>query len=210
MKAAMNVRIVENEKQMLEAMKDGMETIWVKGDYADKAFDSVSKAEGVVKQALEALEDNLTTGKQPFPSDVIIGIGVEMLTRRQGNAKPSPVVRRVVSFFSGVTAGLFGIDLFFLAYLERVTGNREEFRSNVCFVFLFECIFRAFLYLWNGLFSRESLLLSALAIPAAFAGMSIGSLLDKKVSDRLSRKFIIYVFILGGISTVIYAAVQIW
>ena len=73
----MNVRIVENEKQMLEAMKDSMETIWVKGDYADKAFDSVSKAEGVVKQALEALEDNLTTGKQPFPSDVIIGIGVE-------------------------------------------------------------------------------------------------------------------------------------
>ena len=136
---------------------------------------------------------------------VIIGIGVEMLTRKPGKAKPNPYVRSAVSFMSGVTAGLFGIDLFFLAYLERVTENREEFRSNVCFVFILEGIFRFILYLWNGLFSRESLLLSAIAIPAAFCGMWIGAFIDSRTSDKLSRKFIIYVFILGGVSTVIYS-----
>jgi hypothetical protein len=141
---------------------------------------------------------------------VIIGIGVEMLTRRSGQrAKPNPVVRSVVSFCSGITAGLFGMDLLFLAYLERVTERREEFRSNVCFVFILECLFRGILYLWSGLFSRESLILTAVALPASFLGMWIGSLLDRRVSDRLARKFIIYVFILGGVSTVIYAGIAL-
>ena len=79
---------------------------------------------------------------------VIIGLGIEMLTRRPGaQGKPNAVIRSIVSFLSGITAGLFGIDLLFLAYLERVTQNREEFRSNVCFVFLLESLFRGILYL---------------------------------------------------------------
>ena len=141
---------------------------------------------------------------------VIIGLGIEMLTRKPGaQGKPNAVVRSVVSFLSGITAGLFGIDLLFLAYLERVTQKREEFRSNVCFVFIFECVFRVILYLWSGMFSRESLLLSVIALPASLLGMWIGALLDKRVSDRLSHRFIIYVFILGGVSTSIYALLQL-
>ena len=136
---------------------------------------------------------------------VIIAMGAEMLTRKPGTGKPSTLLRSVMSFLSGVTAGLFGIDLLFLAYLERVTQRREEFRSNVCFVFIFECVFRVILYLWSGMFSRESLLLSVIALPASLLGMWIGALLDKRVSDRLSHRFIIYVFILGGVSTSIYA-----
>lgn len=141
---------------------------------------------------------------------VIIGLGIEMLTRKPGvQGRPNAVVRSVVSFFSGVTAGLFGIDLFFLAYLERVSRRREEFRSNACFVFLAECLFRGGLYLWNGMFHRESLLLSAVALPAALLGMGIGSRLDRKVSDQLSHQYIIYVFLLGGVSTTIYALIQL-
>ena len=137
---------------------------------------------------------------------VIIGLGIEMLTRKPGaQGKPNAVVRSVVSFLSGITAGLFGIDLLFLAYLERVTQKREEFRSNVCFVFLLECLFRGILYLWNGMFTAESLILCAAALPAAFLGMWFGALLDRKISDQTAHKFIIYVFILGGVSNTIYA-----
>ena len=97
-------------------------------------------------------------------------MGVEMLTRKPGTGRPSALLRSVMSFLSGVTAGLFGIDLLFLAYLERVTQNREEFRSNVCFVFLLESVFRVVLYLWNGMFTRESLLLCAVALPRRLSG----------------------------------------
>lgn len=140
---------------------------------------------------------------------VIIAMGVEMLTRKPGTGKPSALLRSVMSFLSGVTAGLFGIDLLFLAYLERVSQRREEFRGNVCFIFILEGIFRTVLYLWSGMFTTQSLLLSLISLPAALLGMWVGSLLDRHVSDRLSHRFIIYVFIMGGVSTSIYALLQL-
>lgn len=140
---------------------------------------------------------------------LIIGLGIEMLTRKNTpTGNPNPVIRSVVSFCSGVTAGLFGINLLFLAYLERVSIRREEFRANICFVFFLENLFRIIIYLNQGLFTAKSLLLSAVTLPAAILGMKVGSILDKRMSDKLSRKCIIYVFILGGISTVLYALPQ--
>ena len=136
---------------------------------------------------------------------LIIGLGVEMLTRKATpNRKPNAVIRSFVSFCSGFTAGLFGINLLFLAYLERVSVSREEFRANVCFVFFLENIFRIGVSLTQGMFTGESLLLSAVALPAAVLGMKLGGLLDRRLSDKLSRKCIIYVFILGGVSTVLH------
>ena len=140
---------------------------------------------------------------------LIIGLGVEMLTRKSvPSGKQNPVARSAVSLCSGFTAGLFGINLFFLAYLERVSVRREEFRANVCFVFFLENVFRVAVYLHQGLFTRDSLLLSVVALPAAVLGMKLGGMLDSRLSDKLSRKCIIYVFILGSISTVLYALPQ--
>lgn len=137
---------------------------------------------------------------------LIIGLGVEMLTRKSvPSGKQNPVIRSIVSFCSGFTAGLFGINLFFLAYLERVSVKREEFRANICFVFFLENIFRIAVYLHQGLFTKNSLLLSAVALPAAMLGMKLGGMLDRRISDKLSRKCIICVFILGGVSTVLHA-----
>ena len=141
---------------------------------------------------------------------VIIVIGIEMLTRKTTvQARPNAVVRSLVSFFSGVTAGLFGVNLFFLAYMERVSGNRAEFRSNACFIFAVDSVLRGVIYWWNGMFTRESLMLSLVSLPAALLGMTIGGILDRRVGDQLSRKFIIYVFIAGGISTTIYAILSL-
>lgn len=140
---------------------------------------------------------------------VIIGLGIEMLTRKpSATAKLNMAVLGIISFFSGITAGLFGVDLLFLAYLERLSQKREDFRANVCFVYLLECIFRAILYAFSHMYGRETLLLTLIAFPASFAGMKLGSILDKKISDRLMHRFIIYVFILGGISTTVYALLQ--
>ena len=141
----------------------------------------------------------------------IIGFGVEMLTRKAApGGKPNPVLRSLVSFLSGILSGLFGINLLFMAYMERVTANREEFRANACFVMLLENIFRVALYLHQGLFSATSLQLTLIALPAALLGMKVGGMLDKKIDDRRSRRILIYVFIAGGISTTIYALLQLF
>lgn len=141
---------------------------------------------------------------------LIIGLGLEMLTRKPGSGgKPNVYIRAAVSFFSGLTAGLFGINLLFLAYMERVSSNREEFRANACFIFFLDNAFRLILLLAGGLYTRESLLLSLVSLPAALTGMKLGALLDRRISDRFSRRLIIYVFILGGVSTTVYALIQL-
>ena len=142
---------------------------------------------------------------------VIILSGLEMLTRDKAKKrKPNPVVRSAVCFLSGLTAGLFGINLLVLAYLHRVSENREGFRSNLCFVFLLENLFRCGVYLWNGMYTRESLLLTLAALPGAFLGVAIGARLDRRVGDRLADRLVVFVFIAGGVSTVVKAALELW
>lgn len=140
---------------------------------------------------------------------LIIGLGIEMLTRKPDTThKPNIYIRSIVSFFSGLTAGLFGINLLFLAYMERVTVNREQFRVNACCVFFLENLFRIILMLCGRMYTSQCLLLTLTALPAAFLGMALGARLDKKFSDKMSRRVIIYVFILGGVSATVYALVE--
>ena len=98
---------------------------------------------------------------------LIIGLGVEMLTRDKAKQfKPNPIIKAVMCFLSGVTAGLFGINLLFLIYMERSSTDRRAFRANTCFVFLIENAFRVVAYLINGIFTAFTLQITAVTIPA--------------------------------------------
>lgn len=139
---------------------------------------------------------------------LIILLGLEMLTRsEEATAKPNPVLMAVMSFSSGVTSALFGINLLFLVYLERTSTDRDEFRGSICLVFLIESIFRLLVYGANGIMTTFSMQIAAISIPAALLGMWVGTQIDKRIDDTLIRKLIVYVFIIGGISTVIRALV---
>ena len=139
---------------------------------------------------------------------LIILLGIEMLTRSgEATMKPNPVLMAVMSFTSGVTAALFGINLIFLAYLERTTNDRDEFRGSICLVFLVESVFRLISYAANGIITSFSLEISAVSVPAALIGMWIGMQIDKRIDDSLIKKLIVYVFIIGGVSTVIRALI---
>ena len=139
---------------------------------------------------------------------LIILLGLEMLTRKdEATARPNAVFMAVMSFSSGVTAALFGINLLFLVYLERTTADRDEFRGSVCLVFLVESVFRLISYLANGIITPFSLQISAISVPAALLGTWLGMQIDKKIDDSLIKKLIVYVFIIGGISTVIRALI---
>lgn len=137
----------------------------------------------------------------------IILLGVEMATRSRIKTtfQPNAVVRSLVSLASGIMAGLFGINLLFLAYMERVAANRQQFKSNVCFVFLLENAFRAIVYLCTGIFNLFTIQVAAISVPAAVLGIFVGSLIDKKLDEAAAKKLVITVFIIGGVSILVKA-----
>ncbi|VBB08216.1 sulfite exporter taue/safe [Lucifera butyrica] len=139
---------------------------------------------------------------------LIIGLGVEMATRNSGqNVKSNVFIRNIVSVSSGIMAGLFGINMLFLSYLERVSVERQQFRSNICFVFLIENIFRSMLYVVNDMFTTYSLQIVLISVPAAILGVWCGSRIDKSMQEHSVKKLIIGIFILGGISILIKALI---
>ena len=126
-----------------------------------------------------------------------------LLRDRTHSMTPRSWLRNLLSFASGVMSGLFGINLLFLAYIERVSADREAFRGSICFIFLIENAFRAVTYFANDIFTAFTLTLTAVSIPAAILGVWIGTMIDRRMGERASKRFIIFIFILGGLSILI-------
>lgn len=138
---------------------------------------------------------------------LILGIGVEMLTRKESKAgSGNLVVMALVSVASGFTAGLFGINLFFVAYIER-TGyvNRNQFRGQMCFIFFIENTVRLISYIVGGFYTANILKSGVVSAVGVAAGMFLGSRVDSKLSEVTIRRIIIIVFMCAGLSTFIKA-----
>ncbi len=143
-----------------------------------------------------------------FLGVLVIGIGAEMLIRNKSKpVKPSKLLMVVMSFFSGVTAGLYGINLFFVAYVERITDTREAFRGNVCFVFLVENVFRMIVYIVSGVITKDVLILTLVTMPGSLLGFFVGSRVDRRLTEKTIRSIIIAMFMTGGVSILIKALV---
>ena len=65
------------------------------------------------------------------------------------------------------------------------------------------------MYTFTGVFKGDSLILpmALIAAPSALLGMFIGLQIDKHIDETRIKKLIVYVFILGGISTVVKALI---
>ncbi len=140
----------------------------------------------------------------------IIGLGIEMLTRKPSDnsqKKNNPFVMGLVSLTSGFLSGLFGINMLFLAYLNRYVSNRHQFRANVCFIFSFENVFRLLVYAVTGILNKFTLFITLLSVPAAILGIWIGSQIDLRLSEKTADRLINSVFILGGVSIFIKALI---
>lgn len=137
---------------------------------------------------------------------VVVFLGVEMATRRLRGAPaggPNPVVQTVVAFLSGVCAGLFGINMFIIAYLERTAKDYGEFKGSMCFLFLGENLFRLCVYLVSGIITRDVLLFGLISLPAAGAGMALSGLLAPHLDEKKLKTGAIALFILSGVSTIV-------
>ena len=136
---------------------------------------------------------------------IVVGLGVEMATRSKSGGKKGtrPAVMLTVSFLSGVCSGLFGINMFIVAYLERASQSYDEFKGSMCCLFFGENAFRLLVYLAEGIYTREVLLFGLWSLPAAVLGMGLSALLGRKLEGQRLRPAAIVLFILGGISIIV-------
>ena len=147
----------------------------------------------------------------PWVIETVLGIvgvmlGLEMATRslRPARAgKDRPWLRLVVSFFSGVCSGLFGINMFIVAYLQRTARDYSEFKGSMCFLFLGENLFRLCTYAVNGLLTRDVWLFGAVSVPAAALAMLLAVRLGPRLDEKKLQKAAIVLFILGGVSIIV-------
>ena len=138
---------------------------------------------------------------------LVVFLGLEMATREkrpQKQKEESLWVRTAVIFFSGVCAGLFGINMLLIAYFQRNVKD-YEFRGSICFLFFGENVFRFCTYLLNGMVTREVLLLVLITAPAAAAAVALTGKLAPKLQGKNLQRGAIVLFLLGGISIVVKA-----
>lgn len=138
---------------------------------------------------------------------VVVFLGAEMATRPLRPVRPDrrelPWLRYLVAFFSGMCAGLFGINMFLVAYLQRAARDYDEFKGSICFLFLGEGLFRTTLYLCTGLLNLDALWFNLISLAAALSAAGAARLLSPHISgDRLQKLSIVF-FLLGGISIIV-------
>ena len=140
---------------------------------------------------------------------LIVFCGVEMLTRKPSKKhKGNFITMALVSVASGITAGLYGINLFFVAYIER-TGyvDRDQFRGQMCFIFFIENTVRLIIYIATGIYTSFLLKLAVISLFGVAAGMFVGTRVDKKLSDKTVHRIIMITFIVAGLSTLVKALI---
>ena len=137
---------------------------------------------------------------------VVVFLGLEMATRslrpvRAG--KDRPWLRLAVAFFSGTCAGLFGINMLIVAYLQRTAKDYSAFKGSMCFLFLGENVFRLCAYAVNGLLTRNVLIFGAASVPAAVLAMLLAGKLSPRLDEDKLQKAATVLFILGGVSIIV-------
>lgn len=138
---------------------------------------------------------------------VVVLLGAEMATRHLRPLLPGRDalwLRLAVACGSGVCAGLFGINMFLVAYLQRTSKDYGEFKGSMCFLFLGENLFRLGIYLVvGGLLTRAVLLFGLISVPAALLAMLAASRLGPRLNEEKLKHAAIVLFILGGVSIIV-------
>jgi uncharacterized membrane protein YfcA len=135
---------------------------------------------------------------------VVFFIALEMLLReyQKKRRKQSRIVLMVIGILSGLLCGIFGIGALLAAYVSRTSDNSNEFRGNLCMVFLIENTFRIVLYSVTGILTVSILKQAFLLIPFMGIGLMVGMMLARYIDEKIVRKLIIILLMLSGISLI--------
>ncbi|MEI3298456.1 hypothetical protein, partial [Dysosmobacter welbionis] len=113
------------------------------------------------------------------------------------NREDGPRLRLAVSAFSGVCAGLFGIRLPIVAYLQRTARDYSEFKASMCFLFFGENAVRVATDPVTDLFTGPVLLFALASVPAAVLAMGLAAWLGPRLEEEKLQKGAIVLFLLG-------------
>ena len=129
---------------------------------------------------------------------------------RQNNkpGKYHPALLVIIGLLSGLLAGLYGIGALLVAYISRTSKNRNQFRGDICCIFLLENIFRFGLYWATGILTQKILLLSLALAPAVFLGLAVGFMLDKHLNEQQILNLTVLLLAVSGISLFIKSVFQ--
>ena len=131
---------------------------------------------------------------------VIVGMALQIAMKKESSQdrKHNPLKLVLIGLVSGILAGIFGIGALVAVYFNKTTSNKQEFRSNTCFVFFVENIFRVTLYLGMGILNKEIFLLTAKLLPAVVMGMFLGRKVDKYVNEEKMKWAVVVLLVLSG------------
>lgn len=106
-------------------------------------------------------------------------------------------------FISGILMGLFGIGVLIPAVLNRMGLDKRNFRGSLCFVFTAESIIRVTGYTMKGIINMDIFYNFLFLVPAAFAGVILSRIVDRKINDNMIRKIVIIVLIISAVLLII-------
>ena len=130
-------------------------------------------------------------------------VGLQTLLTEKLNLKPNNIALCAIGIIAGVMCGMYGIGALLVAYVTKTIKTPEEFRANVCFVFILVDIFRTILYISTGIFTLEIFTWALKLAPFMIVGMAIGTVLSKKLNAALVKKIIMIMLVLSGVSLMV-------
>ena len=118
-------------------------------------------------------------------------------------ASGSPWKGRLTAAGVGVLSGAFGGAFSvggppIVLYLNSTISEKTEIKASLFGFFIVNMLLRGPLLIANGIVTRETLLLSALSLPALAVGLSVGTLLHDRLETRVVRIIIQVLLIISA------------
>ena len=137
-----------------------------------------------------------------FIGVVIVMFGIFFLSGRSIPVKNETRTSFVVGLISGLLNGSISMSgppvILFFSNQKVRKGN---FRANLVFYFFLLNIFTMLVFFFLGLITSNVLIGAGVLLPAALLGIAIGSLISKKVKEKVFRRIaLVLVIFAGGIS----------
>ena len=136
---------------------------------------------------------------------LLVLLGTEMFFReiKVFKFKGSRLVLGIIGILSGIMSGLFGVGAMLAAYISRVTEDSDEFKANLCIVFMVENTFRIVFYSVLGIINPASLKLSAILLPFMLLGLFAGMKSSSFLKEKTVKIIVTLLLVASGVAMVV-------
>lgn len=118
--------------------------------------------------------------------------------------KETSLIRNILwSMGSGLLLGLYGIAALLAVHIQNIFIDKERYRSNLCLILVIDNIYRLIMYSAKGIINKSVLIYSGYMIPLTLLAVICGSLIDKKVNEKIIQKIVILLLFISGVMILI-------